>query len=159
VNKFGSSVFALALFFALSLTCASAARAGGATRTLIASGIGLANPCSGEIVIVEGPGQTIYEENLTEDGATHYQINGVFRGTGTGSFGNVYHVSLRQGGQFDAPTEDFGSYQTFLTNYKADFVSEGTAPNFSAEGTLKVFVAGGQSVGGIITSLTVSRCQ
>jgi hypothetical protein len=62
-------------------------------------------------------------------------------------------------GQFDAPTQDFGSFQAFDLLFRSVFLSQEQAPNIEVEGTIRVFVADGQATGSLITSITATTCH
>ncbi len=148
-----------ALFF-VALACAAEARvsAAQAEHTQFMGGIGLVSPCNGESVGVLGPVKIVYHAP-NGDSQGQYSINSTFIGTGTGNQGNRYHVSAIANGHFDAPTGDFGSFQTFALPLKLDFISRGAAPNFRLEATTIIFVVNGKAVAALIASIDSSRCH
>ena len=135
------------------------ALADGAWQTQFTGFFGILNGCNGEAVVVNGTVKITYHANQTDGGQSHYNINLRFMGTGDGSQGNPYHMSFIANDQFDAPTQDFGSFQAFDLPYRSVFISQGQAPNIEVEGTIRVFVVDGQAVGALITSITATNCQ
>jgi len=133
--------------------------AGGARQTQFAGVVGIINVCNGEAVVVAGTVKISYHSNQTGGGQNHYNINLRFHGTGEGNLGNLYHMSFIANSQFDAPTQDFGSFQIFDLPYRSVFISQGQSPNIEVEGTIRVFVAGGQATGASITSITATNCH
>jgi len=131
----------------------------GAQQTQFTGFFGIINGCNVEVVVVTGAVKITYHTNQTGGEQTHYNINLRFKGTGEGSLGNHYHMSFIANGQFDAPTQDFGSFQVFDLPYRSVFISQGHAPNIEVEGTIRVFVAGGQATGALITSITSTTCH
>jgi hypothetical protein len=121
-------------------------------------GIGLVSPCNGESVSVLGPVKLVYHAPNGGSQGQH-NINSTFIGTGTGNQGNRYHVSAIANGHFDAPTGDFGSFQTFVLPLSLNFVSQGAAPNFKLEATTTIFVVNGKAVAALISSIDSSACH
>ncbi len=148
-----------ALFFvALAFVAETRVSADQAEHTQFMGGIGLVSPCNGEGVSVLGPVKIVYHApNGGSQG--QYSINSTFIGTGTGNQGNRYHVSAIANGHFDAPTGDFGSFQTFVLPLKLEFISQGAAPNFRLEATTTIFVVNGKAVGALISSIDSSTCH
>jgi hypothetical protein len=143
----------------LTLLPAVPALADGAQHTQFTGFFGFINGCNGDAVLVTGTVKITYHANQTGGGQTHYNINHNFQGTGEGSLGNHYHMSFIANDQFEAPTQDFGSFQVFDLPYRAVFLSQGQAPNIEVEGTIRVFVADGQATGSLITSITATTCH
>jgi hypothetical protein len=130
-----------------------------AQQTQFTGFFGIINGCNGEAVVATGTVKITYHANQTGGEQTHYNINLRFKGMGEGSLGNHYHMSFIANGQFDSPTQDFGSFQVFDLPYRSVFLSQGQAPNIEVQGTIRVFVAGGQALGALITSITATTCH
>lgn len=146
------------LFVALAFVAESRVSADRAEHTQFMGGIGLISPCNGESVSVLGPVKIVYHA-LNGGTKGQHSINSTFIGTGTGNQGNSYHVSAIANGHFDAPTGDFGSFQTFVLPLKLEFISRGAAPNFSLEATTTIFVVNGKAVAALINSIDSSTCH
>lgn len=131
----------------------------GAEHTQFLGGVGLLNPCNNEGVSVTGPVKIVYHEVEPGGGDEEYSLHLTFSGDGVGNQGNQYRMSFIANEQFSAPTEDFGSFQTFVMPFRANFVSRGGAPNFELEGSIKVFVVNGKAVGAFITAFSGSTCH
>jgi hypothetical protein len=122
---------------------ASVARADGNARVEFPISVLFPNPCNSENVTLHGAADIMYHTNATGAGGAHYVVEVRFKGKGSGNLGNDYVVSLMANGQFDAPTSTVGTTLHFQTTYHAEFISKGSAPNFSLEGTIDVGVDNG----------------
>ncbi len=125
----------------LSITAINAnANPGTFDNTFSFSGnFGLQNPCNAEIV--QGPIQIHIVVTTTQTGNGDIKVNVHHSSHGllTGSQGNEYEISRTAKGQFNAvsPAYPLGGY---VIPWRGEFVGKGTAPNFIADGELRVWV-------------------
>jgi hypothetical protein len=97
----------------------------------------LLNPCNGEIAM--GPVDVLLSVKVSQSAnGVSVKVHRSFHGELTGDDGNVYHVSSIGKGEFaaTAPFYDF----TFHNNV----IGQGSAPDFEANGTVRVFVNANQ---------------
>jgi hypothetical protein len=113
----------------------------------------LVNPCNGETVTGPIDVYIVVSTALTGNGTLKVNVHHNSHGTLNGNQGNEYQVSRRAKGQFDAISS------TYVITWMGEFIGTGAAPNFTAEGTLRVFVnAQNEPTGSTLTSLsTVCR--
>lgn len=137
---------------------AGLAFAGGSTHNEFNGTAGLHNPCNGENLSVSGPLDIQYHENAG-GGGTHYAVHLTFKGTGSGSQGNSYRTSFVANQQFDTPSGPTPNGMYFDVPFHAQIISQGSASNFSAEGTLRVTVVNGSAVGAHFTSFAATKCK
>jgi len=112
------------------------------------------SPCNGESVPFNGEIDVIVHGNQTP-GGVHVVISDNTHGTGTGSQGNGYILSAQGNDQFDVATVD----GVYVVPFHAEIISEGAAPNFSADGTDEVIVSGGQVTAFFLLSVTSTTCE
>ena len=95
---------------------------------------GLVNPCNSETV--SGPIEVyiVVSTAQTGNGVVKVNVHHNSHGTLTGNQGNEYQISRRSKGQFDAIASQY------VIEWTGEFIGTGSAPNFTAEGTLRVLV-------------------
>ncbi len=120
-----------------------------------ASGI---NECNAESVPGEGILTVAYAEKRTPKGKT-YEIRSKYNAIGHGSLGNDYVVLAFAKKGFNAPTQDFGSYQSFDLSYRTRLISLGDAPNTFFTTNVTILVANKQVIAVQITGVDNSICK
>ena len=146
--KSRAAVFAVAGTMAVSVCgLASPAGADGATHFSFVGGLGVTSPCNGESF----SGPVSFDGTYLEQ-ANHVVVHMVISGTFVGSQGNTYNVKIVTNGQFDSPSG------VYTLPAHGEFVSKGSAPNFSADTVSNVFAAGGVVVGANNT-ITGATCH
>jgi hypothetical protein len=143
--------------FALLATVGGAAVLAGSSHTSFDCSVGLVNPCNGEFVALYAPCSNLYHENSNKNGS-HYKLQMTIIGSADGNQGNTYNVSFIANGQFDAPTGASGNLTWFDTPYQSNWAGLAGAPGFGATGTVRLWVVGGEVVGGSILS-AVTSCK
>jgi hypothetical protein len=92
------------------------------------------NPCNGEKL--NGPIEIhlVVTTAQTGNGGIMVNVHHSSHGVLSGNLGNEYEVSRTAKGRFDAFSN------SYVIPWRGEFVGKGTAPNFVAEGTLRVIV-------------------
>lgn len=104
-------------------------------KTLSFTGVfSLINPCNGESITGPIDVYIVVTTAQTGNGNVKVNVHHNSHGTLSGNLGNDYQVSRRSKGQFDAIST------SYVINWTGEFVGTGSAPNFTADGTLRVFV-------------------
>ena len=143
------------ILFALGPGGGRAALAGTTTHNQLPfTNFPVLSPCNGEFVPFDGEVDEIVHGNQNPKGV-HVVISGNTHGTGTGNQGNSYILSSQASDQFDVATVD----GVYVVPFHAEIISEGAAPNFSAEGTSEVIVSGGQATAVFVLSVTSTTCE
>jgi hypothetical protein len=128
------AVFALVLVAALAPAPAGA----GATHTSFTGGIGIVNPCNGEVVIGTGPVNIVYQES---GGDTHFVAHFTMRVKTLGSLGTPYVMAFEANEQFDSPSGSISPGVTFFdAPVHSEVISRGGPPNFDFDLGVRVFV-------------------
>lgn len=108
---------------------------------------GFTVPCNGEFVEVRGLCRFVYHFEESENGP-HHVIQAVLHAKGTGVFGNDYVLNMVAGGQFSAPTVDFGNgLLRFDMPLHAVQNSEDAGIEMELTGIWRIFVRDGRVVG------------
>jgi len=122
-------------------------------HTTFTGGIGAFNPCNGTLVTAFGPVDIVVETNTSSD-TRHVTVHHLFRADGSATNGDSYGMSFMANSNFDAVASFYDLF------YHAVLVGKGSAPNFSIEGNIRVFVnPEGKATGSIITTLSSSCTQ
>ena len=114
---------------------------------------GLLNPCNNEIV--QGPIdiQIVVSTAETGNGQTKVNVHHHSHGMLSGNQGNEYQISRRSKGQFDAVSTQY------VIPWFGEFIGNGAAPNFTAEGTLRVFTnANNEPIGSQLVTIS-TECK
>lgn len=127
---------------ALSAIVAGAAQAR-TQHDSFSGGIAVTNPCDGQLASVSGKVYVQVNENQTGNGGQHASVHLRFDGT-SGSYAARYEGSA----QFDAISS------TYNVPFHATWVGLGSASDFNADGTARVFMTGDVPTGAVITSET-----
>jgi hypothetical protein len=147
VNR--KSMTALLLSLVLSFCAAPTAKA---DNTVSFTGsFGAVNPCNGEIA--SGPIDVfiVVSSSVTGEGTTRVNVHHSSHAILNGNQGNVYQVNRFAMAQFDALANHYD------VPWTGTFVGRGAAPNFTATGTLRVFVnAQNEPIGSLLLSITTS---
>jgi hypothetical protein len=115
---------------------------------------GLLNPCNGEIT--NGPIDINIVVTTTETGNGDVKVNvhHTSHGTLTGNQGNTYQISRHAKDRFDAIATSYDIPWT------GNFIATGSAPDFTADGTLRVFVnAQNEPIGSMLIPPVVRTCK
>jgi hypothetical protein len=143
------AVMTVALFAPLWATVALADN----QHNTFGGGIGVGNPCNATVVSLSGPVNIVVQTN-TEPDQPVVSVHLSFKGEGAASNGDAYKMSYMASSNFDAVAS------TYDLPVHAVFVGKGKAPNFSAAGTIRVYVdAAGKPVGAFIQSFSSSCTQ
>ena len=143
------AVMSVALFAPLWATPALADN----QHNTFGGGIGVGNPCNATFVSLTGPVDVVVQTN-TEPDPPMVSVHLSFKGEGSATNGDAYRMSYMASANFDAVAA------TYDLPVHAVFVGKGKAPNFSAAGTVRVFVtAAGLPVGALITAFSSSCTQ
>jgi len=112
----------------------------------------LLNPCNGEIV--KGPVDflLVVQTNQTAQGP-HIVVHRTFHGTLQGNLGNEYEVRSVGQAEFDALSSQYA------LSFENNVVGKGSAPNFTATGTVTVFVDADQNPTGYSAVATGAVCK
>jgi hypothetical protein len=143
ITKLSIPVLMLAFAFLASSTLAAET-----THFSFPGQIGMFNPCDGSVVIVKGTNTVDYHENTSENG-THAVVHIRFEGIGQDSAGNPFATSFNAKSHFDAVASSYD------LPFHSVWIGQG-APNFSMDGTVRVFVTDGSAVGAGIVQWTTS---
>jgi len=137
------------LSFALSFCSLQAAKA---DNTVSFTGFfAVTNPCNGETA--SGPIEIFIVVSSTDTGGgtTLVNVHHSSHASLTGDQGNVYQVSRFAMAQFDALANHYDVPWTGV------FIGKGGAPNFTATGTLRVFVnSQNEPIGSMLLSITAT---
>lgn len=131
-----------------TLAGAGVAGADGATHSSFAGTFGGTNPCTGEVVALEGSVKIVYREGTNSAGGTHVGVHLRFRASGTGDHDNAYRAKWVANEHFDQVA---ASYEVQAHGV---VVGKGATPNFHTTGTIEVSVVDGEVTGASFTSLT-----
>jgi len=143
------AVASVALFSPLWATAALAQN----QHNSFPGGIGVGNPCNATGVSLTGPVKIVVQTN-TEPDQPVVSVHLTFKGEGSATNGDAYRMSYMASKNFDAVSS------TYDLPVHAVFVGKGKAPNFSAAGTIRVYVnADGFPVGAGITAFSSSCTQ
>jgi hypothetical protein len=116
-------------------------------------GIGVGNPCNGLVVSATGPVDVVVETN-TAPATPLVSVHLRFKAEGSATNGDVYKLSFMANSNFDAVAPFYD------VPFHAVFVGKGNAPNFSAIGSVRVFVNGaGVPVGAHIVTFSSTCTQ
>src|SRR5262245_20641146 len=152
MRRLPTSAFALVLLLVFAPTPADAR----ARHTEFTGGIGIVNPCNGEVIVGTGPVKIVYVESAA---GTHFVVHHSFMVKTEGSLGNDYVLSLMANGQFDAPTGGGPGFIFFDVPVHSEVISNGGAPNFSFDLGVRVFVANGVATGSILIGPSATVCH
>ena len=92
------------------------------------------NPCNGEWVTGQVDVELMVQTNEKSDG-THVVVHRSFHGTLIGDQGNTYKVSSIANDQIDGLQPFF-----YDVPFENNVIGQGAAPDFTATGTVRVFV-------------------
>jgi hypothetical protein len=125
--------------------CSAAVYAADDKVTTYAGEIGVYNPCNNSLVLAPGTNYVRYHENARDHENAHVFVHLKFVGYGNDDQGNPYRTVLEAKGQFgaDAPFYDL--------QFRERWEGLKGAPDFSMDGTVRVFVQGGVAQGDQIT--------
>ncbi|MBV9144686.1 MAG: hypothetical protein JO065_02130 [Acidobacteria bacterium] len=119
-------------------------------------GIGMENPCNGQVVVVDGTNVAQVRQHAAKNDGDHdrddrarVRVELRFVGSTTDQTDMGYRTVLKAEGRFEneAPFYDLP--------YHSEWVSRG-APSFTMDGTIRVFVEAGKATGSSITSFRTS---
>ena len=111
------------------------------------------SPCDGSIIEVHGPATIDYHMNLTGVGP-HVTIHMQTQASSSELSANPYQTNFEANGQFDSGTvctNDPGTL-CYDTPFHSVWIGNGGAPNFKADGTIRVFVTNGTLAGSAIVA-------
>lgn len=115
---------------------------------------GLLNPCNGEITNGPIDINIVVTTTVTGNGDVKVNVHHTSHGRLTGDQGNTYQISRHAKDRFDAIA---GSYDIPWTG---NFIATGSAPDFTADGTVRVFVnAENEPIGSMAVIPTVRTCK
>ena len=142
------------LVLVLLATVGVAGASAKAQHTQFTGSIGIANPCNGETVSGTGPTRIVYVERKGG-----FVVHFTFKVTTTGSLGHTYVLSFVANGQFAAPSGSGAGFTFFDVPVHSQVVSKGSAPNFSFELGVRIFVAGGVATGASFIGPSSTTCH
>jgi hypothetical protein len=114
----------------------------------------LVNPCNGETVSGPIDVYIVVSTAETSNGTLRVNVHHNSHGTLNGNQGNEYQINRRAKGQFDEISSQY------VITWIGEFIGTGAAPNFTAEGTLRVFVnAQNEPTGSQLVLPTTTICK
>jgi hypothetical protein len=115
-------------------------------------GVGYYNPCNNLLVTATGP-VNLQVHTVENANKVAVSINGKLKLEGADTQGNAYKTSFQMNANFDAKASQY------VVPYNAVFVGQGGAPNFKADGEIRIYVdPTGKPVGAWIVSAGTA-CQ
>jgi len=116
-------------------------------------GFGLTNPCNSEFVQGTIDVFIVVTTAQTGTGETKVNVHHHSHGSLNGNKGNEYQISRRAKGQFDAVSN------SYVINWTGEFIGTGSAPNFTADGQLRVFVNAQNEPTGSQLVMMTTQCK
>ncbi len=111
------------------------------------------NPCNDELASGSIDVFIVVSSSVTGEGTTRVKVHHSSHASLNGDQGNVYQVSRFATDQFDALSNRYD------VPWTGRFIGKNGAPNFTASGTLRVFVnSQNEPVGSLLLSIT-STCS
>jgi hypothetical protein len=126
-----------------------------ADNTLRFSGtFGLQNPCNGEITNGTIDINIVVTTTQTGNGDVKVNVHHTSHGTLTGNLGNTYQISRQAKDRFDAIAS------SYVIPWTGEFIATGSAPDFTADGQLRVFVnAQNEPIGSTLVTPVIRTCR
>lgn len=144
-------VVLVALFLFLSVPNVNSSATPVDNTTSFTGFFAVVNPCNGENV--QGPIDVhiVVTDAETGNGKVKVNVHHTSHGTLAGSLGNEYQVSRQAKGKFDAIATQY------VIDWSGQFIGKGAAPDFTAQGTLRVFTnAENEPLGSNLVSMTTA---
>ena len=150
--RLGNSTRVVGLGVAVLCVVISAGAVGADGTLKITRTSTLFNPCNGETVSGPVDVELVVQTNESHNG-THVVVHRSFHGTLTGNQGNTYKVSSMANDQLDALAPFYD------VPFENNVIGHGQVPDFTAAGTVRVFVNANQEPTGYLASGVTVACK